>query len=339
MILTSPVDLSPLLVSPEEISARDVTEFRREIFRDGLVSRYEADALFMINEAVLSQCSEWDEFYVEALTDFTVHQMEPRGYISVENGEWIIRQVQKNGSISLANELELLIRLIEKADECPHFVVGFTLHQVALLVLEGEGELIDGKEVRKGVIGPAECELLRRVLYGVSGENSIGISQYEAEILFDLNDKTVEQENHPAWNALFVRAIANYLMAYSGYELPDRQTAFAREAWLEDTEIDVAGALTKTLSSFGSLFRSETFADIFKSDHRRVEEAFREKNELRELAVSEAERISEVEAHWLVEKIGKDGILHENEKALIEFLKKESPQLHPALKPLLDKVG
>jgi hypothetical protein len=339
MILTRTVDLSSLLQSPDTISAHDVLAFRREIFRDGLVSKYEADAVFMINEASENQCSEWHNFFVEALTDFAVHQMEPRGYVSVENGEWLIRQMQRDGNINVANEMELLVTTIEKASECPNFLINYVLEQVARMVITGEGELLSGEKITKGVIGRAEAELLRRVIYAVSGENSIAISRNEAEVLFELNDKTIEMKNHPAWHDLFVKAIANHLMAVSGYAMPDRQTAFAREEWLNETEIDVAGTLKKALSSFSSLFKSGGMDQVFTSDQQRLDQAWGKRNAEFDQKNADAVVIDRDESHWIVDRIGRDGVIHENEKALVQFLKDESPQIHPSLQPLLNKVA
>ena len=70
-----------------------------------------------------------------------------------------------------------------------------------------------------------------------------------------------------------------------------------------------------------------------------VQEAYRQRNEAFEEENASSEKVDVVEAEWLVERIGRDGKLHANEIALIEFLKEESPDLHPSLKPLLDKVA
>ena len=339
MILASPVDLSPILATPGTITSRDVLEFRREVFRDGLVSKHEADAIFMINEETVDQCQEWHEFFVEAISDFVVGRLEPRGIVSVENSEWLIRQVTRDGQIKTANELELLVKTLEKATQCPPSLVTFVLEQVARIIISGEGELINGETLTKGVIGKAETELLRRVIYSVSGSHSIAVSKDEAQILFDLNDKTVESENHPAWNELFVKAVASHLMAVSGYQPPDRQSVFAREEWLNDTDLDVAGTLKEVLSSFAGAFSVDGLKDAFKSDQQRVEETWEARNDTFDAAASVAEKIDGDEGNWLVERIGRDKIIHENEKALIRFLKENSPSINPSLQPLLDKVA
>lgn len=338
MILKSPVDLSALLENENTITEADVRHFRQEVFRDGVVSLAEADSIFMINDNTTDHCNEWHLFFVEALSDFLIHQAEPRGYVSRDNADWLVRQVQKDGKISSATELELLVKTIEKANDCPPQLVSFVLSQVARVVIDGEGELQRGKKLTKGIVGEAAAELLRRVLYGVSSDGGIAISREEAEILFELNDKTNEAHNHPAWNDLFVKAIANHLMAVSGYKMPDRKQALAREAWLDDTQVDVSGKLSKSLSSIGSMF-SGGFSDMFKSDHDRMEEAWAERNASIEKQSMLAESIDEGEAKWLAERIGRDGVFHENEQALIKFIKQESMDVHPDLKPLLDKVA
>jgi hypothetical protein len=45
------------------------------------------------------------------------------------------------------------------------------------------------------------------------------------------------------------------------------------------------------------------------------------------------------EAHWLVERMNKDGYIRSNEKMLLTFLKKQSQAIHPELQPLLAMVA
>ncbi len=70
-----------------------------------------------------------------------------------------------------------------------------------------------------------------------------------------------------------------------------------------------------------------------------MDDAWAERNEQLEAEEQTANAIDSGESHWLVERIGRDGVLHDNEKALVSYLKQESPSLHSSLKPLLDKVA
>ncbi|WP_083649405.1 hypothetical protein [Salaquimonas pukyongi] len=154
-----------LLEKPGEISASDVRRLRREMFRDGIVSQLEADAVFAFNDAIAVKCDEWNEFFVEALTDYTVMQAEPRGYVSNANAQWLANRISHDGVVDSASELELLVRVLAKSTQCPPALAGFALAQIAYAVVEGEGPIARGMQLTRGVIGEAEVDLLRAVLY------------------------------------------------------------------------------------------------------------------------------------------------------------------------------
>ena len=337
-VSTSMFDVGKLLRQEGRIAERDVRHFRREVFRDGVVSTAEADAIFELDGAVTDKCQEWNVFFVEALTDFIVNQAEPRGYVSLANAEWLIERVSHDGHLDTLTELELLVKVLSAAQSSPDRLIRYTLSEIARTAIEGEGPLARGRQLSRGIIGEAEVELIRAVLYAFGGEAGIAISRPEAEVLFDLNDRTVEAENHPAWQELFVKAIANYLMAAASYQAPSRAVALAREEWLEDTDVDVASTLKGAFSGLGQMISGAFFGDIL-SAHQHMEKAWTERNHRVAAAEAEAERIESDEADWLIDRLSRDGLVHANEKALLRFIRDESPDIHPGLKPWLDKVA
>ena len=70
-----------------------------------------------------------------------------------------------------------------------------------------------------------------------------------------------------------------------------------------------------------------------------MERAYGKRHDRHQSLIAVNEQITEEEARWLAERIGRDGTLHENEKALLMFIKQESPDIHPLLQPLMDKVA
>jgi hypothetical protein len=172
--------------------------------------------------------------------------------------------------------------------------------------------------------------MLRRILYAYGGDGNIAITRSEAEVLFDINDLTSESENHPAWSELFVKAIANFMMAASGYTPPTRDVVLKREKWLEQRD-GMAGLMSKMMSAgLKSAF------DIYARDDVSVQQQRAD-----DLAkdVSLSERITEEEAEWVKNRIGRDGKIHENERALIEFVKEHSPDIHPSLTALIERAA
>lgn len=333
------MNYSHLLNHPDRIEPEDVLCFRGDVFGDAVVSLAEAESVFALNDAVHKTCREWDEFFVEVMSDFVVNQATPRGYVSENKADWLIAKISHDGHVQSDSELELLIRTIERAREVPTKLSSFALAEVAHAILHGNGKLICDDTLTPGVIGAPEAKLLRRILYGTGEEGRLAVSKEEVEILFDLNDATVEAENHPEWNDVFVKAVTCHLMKASGYRAPSRQEMLKRETWLDDTSVDVAGMLSRTLSSVGEVLRTGGFLGAMQSAHAEHEESWRLRNEEQAMRNLADESVNETEATWLVARIGRDGVFHENEKALLTYLKQESPDIDPALRPLFDRVA
>ncbi len=312
------------------ISKDDVLALRREVFGDGVVAEQEAEMLFGLNEACKAQDEMWGEFFAEALTDYLVNQAEPEGYVSESNAKWLMKQVARDGVVDTQTELDLIVSVLDKAQSSPESLVAFALEEVKRGVLEGEGPVGRGRDLSPGIVGEAEVELLRKILYAFGGDGNIAITKAEAEVLFDLNDATVEADNHPSWSDLFVKAVANFLMATSDYMVPTRQEALRREDWLEERD-GIGGFMSKMLS--GGL-KGIWHAYKRDEDVERYARLFGREN-----MIPHNERITGVEADWLVNRIGRDGTFHENEKALITFIKEESPDIHPTLLPLIERVA
>jgi hypothetical protein len=330
-------DFAGLLETPGVISPKDVLYFRGEVFRDGIVSEPEAKAIIALNGANGEKCAEWNSYYVETLTLYVVDQMEPRGYVSHANAQWLVDAISRDGRIEAANELELLLSILSRAQSSPELLVGFTLTVVAKAVLEGEGPLASGRQLQRGVIGEAEVELIRRVLYAYGGESGISISKTEAEILFDLNDRSVAAENHPAWRELFVKATANYLMAAATDRAPSRTEAIAREEWLQNDDSTVVSTLVGAFTGFGEMFSKSFLTGLLDDAHDQMERAWRERNARMEASIAQSEKIDDIEADWLIEKLNRDGIIHENEKALLAFIRRNSPQVSQRLDDFMDR--
>lgn len=321
------------ITAKNKITAEDVLLLRETVFTDGVASLTEADTLFAIDSSVFRKCEEWDAFFVEAMSDFVIKQAQPEGHIAEDRARWLTAAISRNGRVATRTELELLVTIIEKAKSVPASLSAYAMRQVANAVIEGEGPLAKGRLLERGVMGEAEVNLLRRVLYGFGGGDNIGITKEEAEILFILNDRTIEALNHESWTDLFVKAVANFMLCASGYQVPTREEALRQELWMNNTDIDLKGFFKRMVD--GSI------SNILKNyiDTSEVQASYNRRSEER----LERERLLQVEkrasARWLAERIGQDGFIHQNEKALIEFLRENSVEVHPDMKTLFDKVA
>lgn len=321
------------LTSKISITPQDVVMLRRDVFADGVVTRGEAEALFALDQTARDKCAEWAPFFVEAVTDYIVHQERPEGYISQDNADWLIRTISRDGMVDSRTELELLVHVLEETKSSPDRLCVYALEQVAHAVVDGKGPLMLGGALVPGLVAKAEVDLLRRILYAHGGDGNIAITRGEAEVLFRINEQTAQANNDPSWNELFVKAIANFVMCSAGYEAPTRDVALRQETFLEHADVEIGGFFNRMVS--GGL---AGIIEAYRSPDD-IEAEWEAKNRAAEALARRAETIDAGEAKWLVEHIGLNRPLYENERALLTLIKHASPEIHPALKPLLEKVA
>lgn len=313
------------------ISDDDVLAMRKSFYEDGTISQIEAEKLINREMTAVGESDAWPTFFIEALTDFTVNQMTPKGYVTEAQAQWLIDAISKDGQINSRTELELLVNVLDTSVDVPESLVEFTLIQIGEAVLDGDGALLGSEHLTPGVIGEAEVRLLSRVIYAAGGVNNIGVSRAEAEVLFDLNDATIEEKNAPAWSDLFVKAIANHLMAAQGYKAPSREEAIRLQEWVEAPTDGVLGIFGKMFqSSMADLKGAYTAMTDEERDAERLARQIRD--------IEGAEILDENEGKWVAERIGRDGVIHENERALLRFIRDEAPEIHGGLEDLLAQV-
>lgn len=310
------------------ITAEDVLNLRHRVFWKGVVTAADAEMVFVLNDRLCDSAdAAWPPFFVEALVDYLVVQAEPSGYISEDNAYWLIDRISHSDHVDTASELELLVKALERAQSSPVKLVQFALQQVRWGVLEGDGYIGRNRRLQPGVVGEAEVELVRRILYAFGGDANIAVTKQEAEILFDINDATMEADNHPSWSDLFVKALANFLMAASGYQVPTRREALRREAWLDAPTPGVAGFMSEMLAGSLSAIWDAYQSGTINGEPRKQDQAG--------LKIGFEPRVTAEEARWAADRMSREG-LHENELALINFLKRRHAPLHPKLVPILD---
>lgn len=303
-------DFAAALKAGARISADDVLAVRRWVWPDGKVSDDEAGALFALNRLAADPAPEWPDFFLEALCDYVVNGKEPRGYIDDANAAWLIDQVERGGGPIGRVELELVVKVVERALNCPAALKSWALAQIEAAVLTGEGPTRAGP-ARTNVVDADEAKLLRRLVFAAGGDGALGVSRDEAETLWRLKDACRDADNAPEWKSLFVQAVGNHLMAYQSYKPLERGEAARLEAFVNDHRSNVLGFFSRMREA-----RPVSAArDLFGSEPAKVD---------REAAVAEARAISPSENDWLQGHIQADGARDPYEEALLAFVAEES---------------
>ena len=212
------------------IAAEELSELRQLGWGDGTIYREEAEAIFVLNRDLKEKSPEWVDFFVEALGEFVVNGTEPRGYVDEDEASWLVDELDHDGKLGSMAELELLVRIIERAQNVPDMLKHYALRQVESAVLAGTGPTRDGGELSDTHISDAEVQITRRVIFASGGHGPAAVSRFDAEMLFRLKDRTLEANNSDSWQDLFVKGVGNYLM---GFTLPSAQLSHDRKTELE----------------------------------------------------------------------------------------------------------
>jgi hypothetical protein len=292
-------------IAPEEILA-----LRRDGWGDGHISPEEADAIFALNDALIERSGEWCDFFVEAIGEYVLNVWEPKGYVTDEQAAWLIRKAGSDGKLDSMVELEVLLRLLERAANVPDPLKAFALEQIERAVTTGSGPTRDGGSLTEAGVSEAECRALRRAIFAVGGDRPAAVGRREAEMLFRIKDAALRADNAAEWKRLFVQGVANYLMGYvSADSQLSRDRAAELEAFMADGSSSIGRFMLRmargTPSGFGLAFARE---DAEPS---------------REQRVAEAREVTGEEDAWLDAQVHANGEIDEYDRALLAFIAEE----------------
>jgi hypothetical protein len=290
------------------IGAEDILALRRAGWADGKIEPHEADAIFELNHRLAHPGPEWTDFFVEAIVEYVINQLEPRGYVTDDNAAWLKAHLDRDGHLHAMSELELLVRVFEKALSVPEALRDFALAEVEEAILTGAGPTRCGGHLESGNVTEAEARILRRILFSSGGDRPAGISRREAEALFRIKDATLHAANAPEWKRLFVQGVGNYLQGFAGQAPLSRDRAAQLEGFMNDHRSSVGGFLARTARSIGTPNRMGV---VFGR---------KQPGPALECLVDRAREVTHDEKTWLDAMIDANGHVDEYDDALLEFL-------------------
>jgi hypothetical protein len=301
------------LAADGRISQAEALDVRRAIFPDGAVSRGEAEALFALNERVGGDDPAWNSCFVEAIFDHLTLAEEPKGHVTEEGAAWLENRIHRDAVIELSTELELVMKLCEKAESCPTRIHEMARKLVKRAVLEGKGYEGRDPKLVPGQIGETELSLIRRVLFAAAGAGNVAVMRDEAEWLFEIDEATEGRAHVAGWRDLFVSAVMNHLFAVGPSSLLNRDAMMKRAAWLNKPTSSggVGGFIARVMEGGVKGFKEKaTQANPIAAQFAHVDR--------RHVEAHVAEALDTAEAAWLVTRIRADRRRTANEQALVD---------------------
>jgi hypothetical protein len=291
-------DFEAALKTGHRLTPEDVLNVRRAVWPDGRVSDAEAGIVFDLNRLIREPSAEWRDFFLEALTDYVVNQKPPRGYVDEANAAWLMAEVDRDGAPVSRLEIELVVKVVERALNCPASLRGWALARLEEAIVQG-AKAVDAEE----------CKLLRRLVFAPGGEGALVVGADEAEILWRLKNACLQSDNAPEWKTLFVQGVGNHLMAWSSYKPLERDEAARLEAFVADNRSSVAGFFARMRGANPLAEATKLFRDAPRIDY--------------DAALAAAEAVTPDEQSWLDGKVEADGARDPYEEALLAFVAAE----------------
>lgn len=297
------------------ISSEEILTLRRAGWGDGAISPEEAEAIFAVNDQLEDPCVEWAEFFVEALGEFVVNGVDPKGYVSQSQADWLVSRVDHNGTLHSMTELELLVKVIEKATDVPQSLKDYVIAQVEQAVLTGEGPTRGG-HLERGNVNAVEAQILRRTVFAQAGDRPAAVSRSEAEMLFRLKDAALGAKNAPEWKQLFVQGVGSYLSGYTSYTPLEAPRAAELEQFMDSN--------TPSLLRFAGRMAG---ADVESGIGDTFRTLFGRKGLDKAPEVAAAAAVTTEENTWLQGQIDANDQIDEYDEALLAFLAEEKSGL------------
>jgi hypothetical protein len=239
------------------VTDADVLALRRAVYARAHVDRAAAGLVLQLHHQVPKRVPAWDSLYVDVLMDFFYWGRED-GVIGESDAAWLVAQIRADGRTEDHSELELLLRIIFRATRCPEELRRLAREATLASVLGAGTALVGDGARRPGSIDRHDVEAIRRLVYGLGGDDGPTIGAGEAEWLIELDHATATADNAPEWRELFVKALTMHLLC--GGASPDSVDS-DKARWLMDRLDRGQGLTANGLALVANLAREARYVD------------------------------------------------------------------------------
>jgi hypothetical protein len=83
------------------IDPDEVLKLKNVLYADGVIDKEEAELLFELNDATADKnnCSEWADFFCEAISDYVLADEESPGIVDESEAEYLIKKIEGDDQI------------------------------------------------------------------------------------------------------------------------------------------------------------------------------------------------------------------------------------------------
>ena len=160
--------------------------------------------------------------------------MQPEGYVSAANAEWLLQRIQADRRIGRRTEFEALLAIMAWARSVPDSLTAFALGLLKDAIVEGDPRLVDANRVP----GSGFSATMSRRCAGSSrrsGEGFGHVTRREAESLFAIAEGS-DPLQPPVFCGSFRSGHRQSSAVLRRARGPEVDEALRRERWLDERQ-------------------------------------------------------------------------------------------------------
>ena len=304
----------------------DTAALRRSIYGKDKADRADLAELLALG-AKAGDDPEFLTLIADVARDALDIDVDPQGYVSDENAQWLIAKIGESGGLTMAEEFETLKAVIAHAVSVPPALAAFAVDEMARVILARTGPA--------RAVTSADVEALRAFAFAPKAGAPMHVDQATAERLFEIAHATAGADNAPEFSDFFARAVGNYLIGGVFLEPASREEELALERE-RDAPAPTLGAFWSALAHLPTL---GGVLDALRSDRAGADDILRAENDATDRRLEEAADVSASESEWLLAHLSREGDLCAAEKRLLAFLRDEAVSAPPQIAALYPKAA
>lgn len=255
-------DLTNGAATPANVSA-----LCQAAWQDGRLTGVEIDTMILANDQLRGSSEDWSEFFSEALCEYALSASEPKGCVDDARARWIISRITEQGVLAGVEELEAVVRILERATRVGDSLRDLAIGAVEKAVLEGMGPTRSGAGAApSGCITGIEAGFLRRIVVAMAGTNR-SAANAAIDLLFRIKEATLNGENGEEWPAVFVESVASYLHGFGGAEPLNVEREAELEAFMNGHGANLARFFGRMSQADGSEAAGNLAGDALDADN------------------------------------------------------------------------
>lgn len=176
----------------------DTTFLRRRAFPNGVQTTADVAAIITLNKSISPDSGDWEQFFVDSLTDFIVFHSYPQGSMDTFNADWFIATFAPEGIVHSKLELSLLQNIIRNAKYTPVTLRVLALNQLRLAIIARKGAYADGRQ-DEAVITAKDMDYISSLVDLPIETDETPLQAAELAVFRHIDHAVRENGNHPQW--------------------------------------------------------------------------------------------------------------------------------------------